>query len=73
MSYLLPDAAGRVIAYFSMVRNAIAKLTPRVCDLFVYEVERASGINPGRSDPLAESMCRIGFASGSDPPLDQVY
>ena len=27
--------------------------------------------DPGGSDPLAESIRRIGFASGSDPPPDQ--
>ena len=29
--------------------------------------------DPGGSDPLAESFCRIGSASGSDPPPDQFY
>ena len=29
--------------------------------------------DPGGSDPLAELICRIGFASGSDPPPDQFY
>ena len=29
--------------------------------------------DPGGSDPLAESIRRIGFASGSDPPPDQFY
>ena len=29
--------------------------------------------DPGGSDPLAESICRIGSASESDPPPDQFY
>ena len=29
--------------------------------------------NPGGSDPLAKSIRRINFTSGSDPPLDQFH
>ena len=29
--------------------------------------------DPGGSDPLAESICRIGSASICDPPPDQFY